>query len=149
MESFFKLRMWVACLIYVAVDLVCIGMGMGVPFFPILLGFAVGWYVARRMLLSAGELADRMRRILLVATATSFFTFAVMAVMWGRTVPMLLDPASDFTNFGIPMILFDPRLSFAGWLVLMILVSPFLQLLTTVFAAYLTVAGRLRKSRQA
>jgi hypothetical protein len=62
-----------------------------------------------------------------------------MAVIWGMTSPMLFDPNSDFENFGHPFILYDPKLSFIGWLVLMIFISPFLQLLTTVFGAYLTL----------
>lgn len=52
---------------------------------------------------------------------------------------MLWDPNADFVNFGIPMILYDPKASFVGWLLLMIVVSLFLQFLTTVFAANLTL----------
>lgn len=42
------------------------------------------------------------------------------------------------------MILYEPQISFIGWLGLMIVVSPFLQLLLTVFGAYLTVLWWLR-----
>jgi hypothetical protein len=42
------------------------------------------------------------------------------------------------------MILYDPTASFVGWLVLMIAVSPFLQLLTTVFGSHLTLMVRLQ-----
>jgi hypothetical protein len=62
-----------------------------------------------------------------------------MVVIWGRTVLMLFDPAADFNNFGHPFILYDPKTSFIGWLILMILISPFLQLLTTIFASFVTL----------
>ena len=139
MKRFLRIKPWLAYLIFVVLDLVCIGAGMGVPIFCIFFGFPVGWYIARRQLLSEGEPSGKLRRILLVALATSLFTFAVMAILWGRTVSLLFDPASDFANFGIPMILYDPKLSFTGWLILMVFISPFLQLLATIFAAYLTV----------
>ena len=147
MKRFFRIKPWIAYLIFVVLDLVCIGAGMGVPIFCIFFGFLAGWYIARRQMLSEGELSGKLRRILLVALVTSSLTFAVMGILWGSTVPMLFDPASDFVNFGIPMILYDPKLSFIGWLVLMIFVSPFLQLLTTIFAAYLTITRRLRQSQ--
>jgi len=147
--KFFKLKSWIAFPVFVILDLICVGAGMGVPFFCIVLGFPVGWYIARRQLLSEGELSDKLRRIFQVALATSLFTFAVMAILWGRTVSMLFDPASDFANFGIPMILYDPKANFAGWLILMIFISPFLQLLATTFAAYLAITRRLRiKTKQ-
>ncbi|MCK4334643.1 hypothetical protein KAX06_07685 [candidate division WOR-3 bacterium] len=140
MKKFFGLRWWIVLLIYIFLDVIAVGAGMGVPILCIVLGFPVGWYIARRSLLSEYRIGDQMRRIFQVALATSLFTFAVMAILWGRTVSLLFDPASDFANFGIPMILYDPKASFAGWLILMIFVFPFLQLLTTTFAAYLTVA---------
>ena len=147
MKRFFRIKPWLAYLIFVVLDLVCIGAGMGVPIFCIFFGFLVGWYTARRQLLSEVEVSGKLRKMLLVALATSSLTFAVMCILWGRTVPILFDPATDFVNFGIPMILYGPKLSFIGWLVLMIFVSPFLQLLTTIFAAYLTITRRLRQSQ--
>jgi hypothetical protein len=58
---------------------------------------------------------------------------------------MLFDPLTDFADFGIPMILYDPRVSFVGWLVLMIVISPFLQLLTTVFASHCALLSWLQR----
>ena len=58
-------------------------------------------------------------------------------------VPLAFDSGYDFENFGVPLILYEPRASFVGWLVLMILVSPFLQLLTTVFASYVTLTSEM------
>lgn len=138
--KFFKLKSWIAFPIFVVLDLICVGAGMGVPVFCIFLGFPIGWYLARRHLLLNLEIKDALVKILRDSLITSGVTFVFMAVLWGRTVSMLFDPAADFINFGIPMILYDPKLSFVGWLVLMIVISPFLQLLATIFAAYLTVA---------
>ena len=57
---------------------------------------------------------------------------------------MLFDPRADLANFGIPLILFDPQASFIGWLVLMIAISPFLQLLATLFGSHLTLLAWLQ-----
>ena len=43
------------------------------------------------------------------------------------------------------MILYEPLASFIGWQVLMVLISPFLQLLTTLFGSYLAILGWLNK----
>lgn len=112
-------------------------MGMGVPIFCILFGFIVGWYIARRVTLLKGIPKDILKKVLNYAIITSLFTFLVMALLWGPTIKLLFTPGYDLKNFGIPLILFEPKISFIGWLVLMIFISPFLQLLTTIFAAYL------------
>jgi len=62
-----------------------------------------------------------------------------MALLWGHFVTMLFDPAANLANFGMPMILFEPQASFIGWLALMIVISPFLQFLMTLFGAHLTL----------
>jgi hypothetical protein len=51
-------------------------------------------------------------------------------------------------NFGIPMILYDPRASFIGWMVLMIIISPVLQILTTVFSSTVRLVWRMPNSLQ-
>ncbi len=70
----------------------------------------------------------------------------VLAAIWGPTARMLFDPAADLASFGIPQILYEPRASFIGWLVLMIVISPFLQLLTTLFGAHVTLQWHLRRN---
>ena len=130
--------------IYTVLDTVCVGMGMGVPIFCILLGFPVGWYVAGTVATDTAEIRAVLKKLLLSATVTSAITFVEMAVIWGRCVTWLFDPGADYANFGIPLILYDPKASFVGWLVLMIAVSPFLQLLTTLLGAHLTLLIRLR-----
>jgi hypothetical protein len=58
---------------------------------------------------------------------------------------MLFDPKADFKNFGHPMILYDPKLSFIGWLVLMIVISPFLELMASIFSSFITLKFDSRK----
>jgi len=131
--------------LFLVVDTLCLGMGMGVPIFCILFGFVVGWYLALRLAPDPGRHGEALPRLLCWAAATAGFTLLELAAIWGRTIPMIFDPTSDFANFGHPFILYDPKASFVGWLVLMIVVSPFLQLLSTVFGADLTSAFRLRR----
>jgi hypothetical protein len=138
MSRLLKLNRWAAAAIFVLLDIICVGMGMGVPIFCIGLGFPVGWYIAARAVRSNPDLGVVLKRTVVQATLTSAVTFAMMAVIWGSVAPMLLDPTADFVNFGIPMILYEPKVSFVGWLVLMIFISPFLQLLTTLFASHVT-----------
>lgn len=110
---------------------------MGVPFFCILLGLPVGWYCARKSSIDQPTLAVRLRKILRAALLTSGITMAAMALLWGPTLRLLFDSGFDLANFGIPMILYQPRASFIGWIVLMVVIAPFLQLLMTVFGAHL------------
>lgn len=147
MSRILELNPKIAFLLFLILDLLCVGMGMGVPIFCIFFGFVVGWYLAGRLTLLDLSLGDALNRILRYAIITSLFTFVVMCAIWGRTIIMLFDPASDYKNFGIPMILYEPKASFIGWLVLMIFKSPFLQLLTTIFASYLTLQRRYKDAK--
>jgi hypothetical protein len=145
MHGIFKLNLKFVLLIFVVIDLLCVGMGMGVPIFCILFGFVVGWYIAKRVILMTEGLKEILRKVLIYAIITSLFTFLVMCIIWGPTIVWLFDPKADFKNFGIPLILYDPKLSFIGWLALMIFISPFLQLLTTIFASFLTLLKRFNR----
>jgi hypothetical protein len=145
MNELLAVKAWIAFAVFVLADVVCVGMGMGVPIFCIGFGFLVGWYIAARTTRSASDLSEALGRIFVEAVVTSAVTFVLMAVLWGSVTGMLFDPAADFVNFGIPMILYDPRASFVGWLVLMIFISPFLQLLTTLFSSYLTLLVSVRR----
>jgi hypothetical protein len=138
-DRIFRLKVKTLFVIFIVLDLLCVGMGMGVPIFCILFGFPLGWYIARRVTTTTEGVREVFKKILVSAVLTSLFTFAVMGIIWGGVAPMLFDPKSDFENFGIPLILYDPKASFIGWLVLMIFISPFLQLLTTIFASFLTL----------
>jgi hypothetical protein len=132
-----------ALVAYVVMDVLCAGLGMGVPFACILLGFGVGWFGALRAELFLGEPGPAMRRVLRYAWLTTGVTFAIMAAVWGPLVRFLLNPVVDPGSMGLPLILYDPLASFVGWLVLMILISPAMQFVTTLAGAYLTLNARL------
>jgi hypothetical protein len=53
-------------------------------------------------------------------------------------VPLVFNPVINPGNMGLPLLLYEPKASLIGWLVLMILISPFLQFLMTVFGSFLT-----------
>ena len=134
--------LWVF-LIYVFLDLLCIGMGMGVPIFCILFGFPVGWFAVKYITSTITSVPLVFRKVLHYAILASLVTLLGMLLIWGPTLTYLFDPGKDLANFGAPMILYEPLASFIGWQVLMILISPFLQLLVIIFGAYLTMLGWL------
>ncbi|OGC39184.1 hypothetical protein A2Y85_08685 [candidate division WOR-3 bacterium RBG_13_43_14] len=84
-----------------------------------------------------------MQKIWMYTVISSGFTFLFMAGIWGRMAILLGNPATDYRNFGFPFILYDPKLSFIRWLILMIFISPFLQLRSTIFTAFLTLRKKL------
>jgi hypothetical protein len=57
---------------------------------------------------------------------------------------MLFDPSVNLADFGMPLILFEPRASFIGWLGLMIVVSPALQFLLTILGAHVALLRQVR-----
>jgi len=118
---------------------------MGVPIFCILLGFPLGWYIARREFAATKDSHSMFHNILKSSFLASAFTFLLMIVIWGRAILMLFNPKSDYQYFGHPFILYDPKISFIGWLILMIVISPFLQLLTTIFASFITLIKTVKK----
>jgi len=135
---------WVLAL-YLLLDTICVGMGMGVPFFAILLGFPVGWFLTGWILARTHSARQVLRWIMFVALLAAAVTLVEMVALWGRMVPMLFDPAADLANFGSPMILYEPRASFIGWLVLMVLISPALQTLTVLCGGHLRLLWWLRR----
>ena len=147
MDRIFRIRPWQAYGIFMVLDTICVGMGMGVPVFCILLGFVVGWYIARVAVAQTEAVEDVVRKFLPHAMATAAYTFVVMALLWGRWLVILFDPSTDYTTVGIPMILFEPKASFIGWQALMILISPFLQVLTTLFGSHIALLTWLRRQK--
>ena len=144
MHKFYTMRYWILIVISVLVTIILSGIGMGVPILNILFGFIIGWYAVRRACLLYGNLEERLSKIFIYCIFCSGITLILMLCIWGRTIPMLFNPLSDFENFGHPMILYDPKLSFIGWLVLMIIISPFLQLMASIFSAFITLKLRLK-----
>lgn len=139
MQKFFTIKIAWAFIIYALLNTICIGMGMGIPIFCIFFGLPVGWYIARRITIQSYDTRQMLGKMLLGAVSCAVFTFIGMALLWGPTIRMLFDPAADLENFGIPMILYEPLASFIGWIVLMIVISPFLQLLISLFGSHLTI----------
>lgn len=125
--------------IYLLLDILCVGVGMGVPIFSIILGFPLGWYLTKRLYSNQQDIGLVLIYLFKYGFITSFLTFLLMLLIWGMTIPLLWDINANLENFGIPMILYDPRASFVGWLVLMILLSPLLQFMSTIFAGNLTL----------
>jgi hypothetical protein len=111
---------------------------MGVPVFCILFGFLTGWAIIKILFLRTNDFNEVILTSIKYGMISVFVTFFIMLMIWGRSIILLFNNEYDFRNFGEPLILYDPKLSFIGWLVLMILISPFLQLLTTIFSSYLT-----------
>lgn len=146
MRKFFTLRWWIVLLIYFFLDIVATGAGMGVPFFCIILGFPTGWYLTRRYLMLSGEIKQVFKKTLRDSLIASGITLAGMAGLWLPALGRLFGTEADIVNFGIPMILYEPRASLAGWLALMIIISPILELLAATFASYLTVMRRVGRS---
>jgi hypothetical protein len=108
---------------------------MGVPIFAILIGFGVGWFLPGVLRSSSLSSMPSRKEILRAAFLLGTYTFALMLIIWGPTLPRLWGPRADLVNFGIPLILYEPTASFIGWEVLMIAISPFLQVLAIVFGA--------------
>ena len=133
---------------YVLIDIICAGAGMGVPIFCILLGFPLGWYIARKVTASTEQFFQKLYKIFKFSLLAAIFTFIVMLIVWVSAILINIDSLSDIQSFGHPYILFDPIISFIGWLILMIILSPFLQLLTTIFAAFITLTGNEKKLHQ-
>jgi len=122
-------------LLYLALDTLCVGAGMGVPIFAILVGFAAGWFLPGALRAPSPSSSPSRKQILRAAFLLGAYTFALMLIIWGPTLPRLWGPRADLVDFGIPLILYEPTASFIGWEVLMIAVSPFLQVLAVVFGA--------------
>jgi hypothetical protein len=146
MKKLLALRPFAALGVYTFLDIICIGMGMGVPFFCILFGLPVGWYIVKRLTVERAEMREIFRKVLLYAVIAAAVTFLGMLLIWGPlTVGSLSDPTTDFVETGVPMILYEPKASFIGWIVLMVVISPGLQLLTTLFASHLTLLAWLNE----
>lgn len=130
---------WTWIISIIVIEVICAGMGMGVPIFNIISGFPLGWFLANQLTRDTHEILKSQRKVFNYALMASAFTFLLMVIIWGMAaVSFIFDPTIDKANFGEPLILFTPVASFYGWLVLMIVISPFLQLLSTIFAAYVT-----------
>ncbi len=131
-----RLKPWLGWVLVALVDVLAVGVGMGVPIFAIAWGFPVGWYAARSAGLFESREPARFRKAFLGSAAIACLTLGMMAVIWGPQVAKLADPAFNAAEWGIPLVLYTSTASFIGWLALMIVISPVLQLMSSVFTAY-------------
>jgi len=145
MKRLLELKTKEVIILYILIDLLCAGAGMGVPIFCILLGFPLGWYITNRVSASTIQPYQKYYKIFKYSLLAAIFTFILMLIVWVCAILINIDSSSDIQNFGHPYILFNPVSSFIGWLILMIFISPFLQLLTTIFAAFITLIRNERK----
>jgi hypothetical protein len=135
-----------ALVYFILIDVIFIGMGMGVPFFCILMGIPLGWLVVLIVTARTSGTREVMWKVLVHAAIAAGITMVGMLIIWLPISTVLFDPGNDLLTTGTPLILYEPRASFIGWLGLMIVVSPVLQLLTTLFGAWLTLLGWLGNS---
>ncbi len=142
MSKFISRKYLFPIILFCLLDILAVGAGMGVPIFAILLGFIIGWRIPPFFISDASDMHIVLRKCLIVSFLTSSLTFLLMIIIWGPITRMLFDPSADLANFGIPLILYDPKASFIGWIVLMIIISPVLQALTTAFSASVRIAWR-------
>jgi len=139
MKKILKLKLFWLFSIYAIIDFLCVGAGMGVPIFCILLGFLTGYVIMRKLMSETNNLNKILNKSVKYGIISSLITFLFMLLIWGISIMNFFNKHYDFKNFGNPLILYDPKASFVGWIVLMILISPFLQLLTTIFSFYITL----------
>lgn len=135
--------------LYILLVIFTIGMGMGVPLLTILLGAVVGWFLPEYLSLPAELGRDSLRALLRAAGLSSVISLVGLGVIWLPALSLLRDPAKDLTQFGMPLILYEPLASFIGWIVLMVLISPFMQFLMTLLGGMIRVAyfGKGEKER--
>jgi hypothetical protein len=145
MKKLMSLSIKTVVILYMLIDIICMGGGMGVPIFCILLGFPLGWYITQRVSVSTELLYQKYHKIFKFSLFAAIFTIIVMFIVWGSAILINIHSSSDIQNFGHPYILYDPKTSFIGWLILMIFISPFLQLLTTILAAFITLIRNEKK----
>jgi uncharacterized protein YacL len=131
--------------LFCILDIVFVGMGMGIPIVPIILGGVIGWFIPKIIMKENEELSQVLQRSLYASILTSIVTMIMMIMIWGPIAMMLFDKNADIENFGIPLILFEPKASFIGWIILMIIISPILQMLTTLFGSVVRIAWKFPK----
>jgi hypothetical protein len=76
MDRIFKVDIKIVFMIFVILDIFCVSLGMGVPFFCILFGLPVGWYSAKRIIVNSNreKVNFILKKTLHYALATSIFT---------------------------------------------------------------------------
>ena len=91
MKKLLSLNIKTVVILYILIDIICMGMGMGVPIFCILLGFPLGWYITQRVSVSIEQLRQKYYEIFRFSLLAAIFTFILMLVVWGWTIPKFFE----------------------------------------------------------
>ena len=121
-------------------DLLGVWLGMGVPIFNIMFGFLIGSYLFN--FFSKNDNKNCSRLIFKYGLLGAILSFSLLFVIWWPYIIKLFDQSYNYLNNGIPLILYTPKASFIGWLILMLFISPALQLMATLFSAYLKIMAK-------
>lgn len=151
------LRIARAGLLIGLLDVVAIGLGMGVPIFAVLFGLPLGWYFGgvsigtRRMRdqLRPSEVSRlpllTLRRPVVQSAGVALATTLVLGVVWLPQLPSVFDTALSAHDWGIPLVLFGSQASKIGWMALMLVISPLLQFMAAVTGAVLRQVYAMRQ----
>jgi hypothetical protein len=129
-------------LISILINGFLVGAGMGVPVFCILMGIPYGVLVVTKM--QKKELhTNRHHHFYSGIIRSSFIlalsTFIFMLIIWLPWILKSFAPGFDYETTGMPLILYTLKASFWGWVALMIVISPILQLMASISAAVAAV----------
>jgi len=91
MKSFLSKKSQTIAL-FIILELATIGMGMGVPFFTILLGLPVGWFLPRLLQTPAEISPASLKSLLRMALITSRLSALILAAIWLPALSWLFDP---------------------------------------------------------
>ena len=139
MKKILELKTSTALILFIIGDIICVGAGMGVPIFCIIFGSFIGFYTAKKAVALENNLNAIMKLNLKYSIVTAFVTLVLMSMIWIPCIRFLFESSYDYVNFGMPLILYGAKSSFIGWIVLMVLISPFLQFLGTITVSYIVL----------
>jgi hypothetical protein len=119
-----------------------VGAGMGVPLFCILMGIPYGVLVVIKMLkkeIHSNRHHHFYSGIIRASTVLAFSTFIFMLIIWLPWILKSFAPGFDYKTTGMPLLLYTLKASFWGWVTLMVIISPILQLMASISAAVAAV----------
>lgn len=155
------LRVARAGLLIGLLDMLAIGLGMGVPILAVLFGLPLGWYFGGlsvagrdgRVPLPPSKVSSlplmTLRRPVGQSAGVALMTTLVLAVIWLPQLPGVLDTALSARDWGIPLVLFGSQASKIGWMVLMLVISPLLQFMAAVTGAVLRQMHAMKRREPA
>jgi hypothetical protein len=123
-------------IILLVLNVMLIGLGMGIPILNIIFALPLGYQLSKG---KTGEVRSRLKEMYKMGLIFSLSSIVVLIVIWLPQIKWLIDPSLNIANFGHPFWLYDPLISFIGWIILMVLVAPLLQLLSYIFGGVLAI----------